>query len=84
MWRRVKQFAVGLSLVLCVMTAAVWLRSYWRTDAVVYLGKSGHRAVQWVSGVLMFGKDNAGAAKGKIWVDSDPGRGATFHIELPA
>jgi signal transduction histidine kinase len=20
---------------------------------------------------------------GKVWVDSDPGRGATFHIELP-
>jgi signal transduction histidine kinase len=22
--------------------------------------------------------------RGKVWVDSAPGRGATFHIELPA
>src|SRR5215211_388458 len=39
MWRRVKQFAVGLSLVLCMTTAALWVRSYVVADTLRWQSK---------------------------------------------
>ena len=32
MRRRVFKFVAGVSLLLCVVTAALWIRSYWRND----------------------------------------------------
>jgi hypothetical protein len=70
MWRRLKQLVVGASLALCVTVGVVWLRSYWRSDAVAYSNQNGHRAVQWAKGVVLFGRDNVGAANGGFELDS--------------
>jgi signal transduction histidine kinase len=49
--------------------------------------RSGHEAVQAESGLglgLSLAKSLAEAQGGQIWFESEPGRGTTFHLTLPA
>lgn len=60
----------ALSLLLCTATAALWVRSYWRSDAIVYYGRDGHYAVQWAAGLLLLGTDNVGTPNPRLGIDS--------------
>ena len=46
-----------LSLLLCAATAALWVRSYWRTDLVALNSASLHRAVSGGGGLFLEGLD---------------------------
>jgi hypothetical protein len=70
MWRRLKQLAIAVSLLLFVASSVIWLRSYWRSDAVVYNGHDGHRAVQWAAGIVIAGSDNVGSPRRSLGLDS--------------
>ncbi len=80
MRRKILHLTVAVSLVLGVGTAAVWVRSYWRTDAVVYLGPSGHCAIQWARGSLIVGADNVGSPQRRLGLHSWPAEGMDEHI----
>lgn len=75
MWRRLNQLVTGTSLVLCVVIVTVWLRSYWRSDAIVHSSQAGHRAVQWARGVVLLCQDNVGVANGGFGFDSWDAKG---------
>jgi hypothetical protein len=68
--RRLFTFVSAVSLLLCVATAVAWVRSYWRTDAVVYVGPSGHSVAQWMRGRICFGGDNFGTTRRFVHADS--------------
>ena len=70
MKRRLFNIAFMVSLVLCVTTAALWVRSYWKSDAVIYFSPSGHHGVQWAGGVLIIGTDDAGQPRRGLKLDS--------------
>jgi hypothetical protein len=46
--RRLTTLAVALSLLLCVATVALWVRSYWRLDAVNYVDLPEHWYKAWI------------------------------------
>ena len=54
MRRRLLNLVTDLSLLLCVLVAAMWVRSYWRFDNVVYNGR--------------FRVDNFGSYRGRVVV----------------
>jgi hypothetical protein len=62
----------ALSLLLCVAVACVGVRSYWHSDAVVYVGPSGHLGVQWLRGRIVGARDNWGTPRRRIHVESWP------------
>ena len=64
--------AALLSLVLCVAVAVLWVRSYWRTDAVGHAGPGGIAAVQWYEGVIVLGRDDVDSGRRGAFVDSWP------------
>jgi hypothetical protein len=49
---------MSLSLLLCVTTAVVWIRSYWVSDAVMFANASGERGTQSLSGTWVFVETN--------------------------
>jgi hypothetical protein len=61
-----------LSLVLPLLVALPWARSYWRSDAIVFVGPSGHWAVQVAQGSVIVGKDDVGQPKRTLYLDSWP------------
>jgi hypothetical protein len=74
--RRLLTLLSAASLVLCVATCVLWVRSYRKSDAVVLVGPSGHHGVQWVSGLLLLGSDDAGGTRRELRVDSWDAGGA--------
>ena len=66
---RLVTLAAGASLLLCIATVALWVRSYWSHDCVVYRGPSGHQATQWATGLLILSTEN----------HSNPERLVSFH-----
>jgi hypothetical protein len=70
MQRRLFHLTVVISFLLCITTAVLWARSYWRSDAIVYMGSSGHRAIQWFNGLLAVGTDNIGTRQRHLRIDS--------------
>jgi hypothetical protein len=54
-----------LSLVLCVATAGLWVRSYWRCDGLLWVGPSDHRSIAWLRGqVLVTGNNVSSEERG--------------------
>ena len=64
--RRLVTLAAAVSLLLCVATVALWVRSYSRSDCIVYVGPSGHRGVQWAWGALIIGMDDGGSPRRQL------------------
>ena len=54
MKRRLLNLLTALSLVLCVATVVLWVRSYWVSDAVLWSSGSGERGAQTIRGTLAF------------------------------
>jgi hypothetical protein len=75
MRRRRQQIIVGASTVLCVLVTIVWVRSYWRSDALSYHGIQGQRFVQSARGLLVVGGDNLGSPRRRLAANSWSARG---------
>lgn len=60
----------AISLAICIAASTLWVRSYWRSDAVFYFGPSGQHAIQCFSGLLVIGSDNIAHTDRRLGVDS--------------
>ena len=65
MKRKLFTFASALSLLLCIATAVLWVRSYFSADAVVFM----RRGLLW----------EVRSERGTLWLDNEPERRASME-----
>jgi hypothetical protein len=67
MKRRVLNFLTGLSLLLCGACVALWVRSYWVSDAVLWATSSAEYGAQSISGTFALVESNLPERPGLWW-----------------
>jgi hypothetical protein len=70
--RRLFNLAAAVSLGLMLALVGLWVRSYWRSDAIVCFGTSRMVAAQGYAGMLIVGGDDRGYAPRHWKIDSWP------------
>jgi hypothetical protein len=80
MRRKLFHLTVAVLLLLCIITAAPWVRSYWRSDAITLTCPAGTCLLQWVHGELIFGGDNVATAHIHVGLDSSPVKGRLYPL----
>ena len=78
--RKRSHLKVAISLLLCIITAALWVRSYWRRYEIAYDGPGGLREVMWAQGHVLFVEDNYGSFHRHAWIRSWPIKEPTFRF----
>jgi hypothetical protein len=86
--RRIVTLAAAASMVLCVATVALWLRSYWAADRIERFDKVGSMYLMSRTGAILFLRDPdwSGAARGiyyaKVESGSPFGSALTFRAHV--
>ncbi|CAN5617537.1 hypothetical protein BH09PLA1_BH09PLA1_29280 [soil metagenome] len=78
MERRLFNFGAVVSSLLFVSTAALWVRSYRVSDALVAVNRFGEYPIQSYAGELVVGSSNVTHESSTIWVDHWSVRGSIW------